>query len=496
MDGKMNAYVAVATPPGVSGLAVIRLAGPDAIAIADRLFRFGALPKADAIQAVDQAFLSRRLSDLNGYQAAFGYIQWGEEVIDQAVALCFKAPHSYTGEDVIEFSIHGGTATTKAVLTACVEAGARPAQPGEFTRNAFLNGKLDLSQAEAVIELIHAQTRQQAKAALHQLGGGLSVEISDQLRILYDVLSELELAIEYPEHEDSEVDFNAIRNRLMGIESFFQKLCRRLISGEVLKQGFQVVIVGEPNAGKSTLLNALSGQERAIVTPIAGTTRDVLVVDIEVAGFKVCLTDTAGLRDSQDLVEQIGVERARAALADAHLLLWVVAPSDMNQDLDSRQAFLDKLPKDKPLAILLNKTDDPAFQAFAHHFTSAVLPQLTFSDQQAAFFQLPNQGYQTLTLSAKCKAGFDPLYHFIETAYQTLGLQDEMGVLIQSASQQEAIRRATDQLSLIVGQLDVMPYDLTAQGLLAVAETLAVLVGQKASEAVIDALFSRFCVGK
>lgn len=502
-----DAYAAIVTPPGRSGVAMIRIAGPDAAAVGDAVFRFGHWrgirsggTDAGDDPAEDPADMAepsgRTVRNLKGYQAAFGYVIDGDGVpIDQAVLLRYRAPRSFTGEDTVELSIHGGQTVSARTLAACLQAGARAAEPGEFTRNAFLNGKLDLAQAEAVMDLIAATSERGAAAARRQLQGGLSDRIRAVLDILYGVLAELEMGIEYPEHEDSTPDFEGISTRLETVDRRLAALRNGFRQGCILKQGLQVVLTGLPNAGKSSLMNALSGTDRSIVTDIPGTTRDTVEQDLELDGIPVHLIDTAGLRKSGDLVEQLGVERARRAMSEADLVIWMVAPSD--GPTGQYRGWLADLPPDKPLLMAANKMDLDSFPDFYRELTAEVLPDLPLTDAQLSCWRLEHrEPFAPCVISAKDGARLRPLISAISAWYRHWGSESGDGVILTAERHYEAVASATDMLERIRLDLHQLPYDILAQSLMAVADRLALIIGDRVSETVIDEIFSRFCVGK
>ena len=337
-----STIAAISTAQGEGGIGVIRISGTDATAVADRVF---------------QNIRHRRLSDMSGYTAAFGKIIKDGEELDEAVALVFRTPHSYTGEDVVELSCHGGIYITQQVLRAVLEAGAKPAQAGEFTKRAFLNGKIDLTEAEAVIDIISAKNRSAARAALSVKEGALRRRITKVKDDLLALAAHLSAWADYPEEDIAEVTDEMILTVCKNAEAALSRLLATYDSGQAVKQGIDTVIAGRPNVGKSTLMNLLSGYEKSIVTAIPGTTRDI-VEDTVVAGdVMLRLSDTAGLRDTDDAVEKIGVDRAKQRLEQCGLLLAVFDNSRALEDFDFQ---LLETAKTVPSLAIINKTDLPS----------------------------------------------------------------------------------------------------------------------------------------
>ncbi len=495
MNHGCDAYAAVATPPGRSGVALIRLAGKDAPVVADRVFRFGQL-------GAKQTHPARRVQQMAGYTAALGYLvdPKTEEVIDQAVVLRYRAPHSYTGEDVVEFTVHGGGQVTRKSLQAIFSAGGRPAEAGEFTRNAFLNGKMDLAQAEAVIDLIDAETTRFAQAAVEQLKGGLSDSVHEILSVLYELMSALEMSIEYPDHEDSRLEIDSMRELLVGAITLLEQLKLGYRQGAILRDGLHVVLTGLPNVGKSSFLNRLSGQDRSIVTDLPGTTRDTIELDIELDGIPVHLIDTAGLRDSTDPIERIGIERAQQSMAKADLLIWMLAPPFENSE--KYDYWFSKLPKDKPLLVLANKDDLPSFPDFLDQIKQWLDGDRKLTELQHSVWKTyrqdhgDNVDFEPIAVSAKDGSGFDTVIDLIRSMYRSYGAASRDQVILTSARHYDAVSKALDLLRQIHTDLDFLPQDVLAQALSGATEQLALIVGERVSDEVITQIFSRFCVGK
>lgn len=486
-----DTIVAYATPPGVSGVALLRLSGPGSLELMEEIFTPGPLPGT----ADDAPAYGRSLRDLAGYQATLGWVHMpnDSQAIDQAIVLRFKAPNSYTGEDVFEVSLHGGSGVRRRLLTACLAGGARLAEPGEFTKRAFINGKIDLAQSEAVMDLIEADAGQAVDAAMRQLQGSLSRQIHEYIELLYSWLSTIEVGMEYPEYEDSSFQNETLGVLLPELDEKLARLERSFSQGKILKEGMAVVIAGRPNAGKSSLMNYLSGEDRSIVTDIAGTTRDTVDIDVNVAGLPVRLIDTAGIRDSIDPVEQIGIERATKAMSDADLVLWLL-------DGDAL-ATLDSFDDEACLSTVEVSQISEAAQRSTIYFV------LTKQDLS----QWPNERQEALAdmLAAKIPAvsgliatssvsgeGIDEVRSAIRDSYDELGARTADQALLTSERHLDAVRRARAILTPLTKSVHVLEPVIVSQQLKAVAEALSTITGENVSEHLLNDIFSRFCVGK
>ena len=451
---------ALATPPGVGGIAVVRLSGPEAYPIAEKVFR-----PADP---------RRRLADARGYTALFGHsLRPDGAVLDETVALCFRAPRSYTGEDVVELSCHGGGAMAEGLVQACLAAGAKPAGAGEFTRRAFEHGRISLTQAEAVMDAIQAAGRQGAALAAAALDGALARRIGairDQLTAL---AAHLAAWVDFPEEDVPALEPAALAATLTDCRDKMQVLIDQWGAGAVALGGVDTAIVGRPNVGKSTLLNLLAGFERAIVTPVAGTTRDVVQQTVQLGGVRLNLSDTAGLRDTADLVEAEGIRRSYRALDAAGLVLAVFDASEPATEEDARLAGLCR---GRPALALVNKQD-----AGEQVFDESVL---------AGCFS------EVLHLSAKDPASLELLAGRVETLLGVANLDPSAGCL----SGQRQLAAATAACNALKDALDAQRrgFGLDAVGVCVdeALQALYELTGEGADEAVIDQVFSRFCVGK
>lgn len=449
---------AIATPPGVGGIAVVRISGAEAYAVAARVFR-----PANPRKTLEQA---------KGYTALFGHFVQDGRVCDEVIALCFRAPRSYTGEDVVELSCHGGSAVSGQLLRACLDAGAQPAGPGEFTKRALLAGRISLTQAEAVMDLIGATSKQGAAAAAAAMEGALYRKIDDVRAHLIQLAGHLAAYTDYPEEDVPELSVETLAASLAQDRETLDELIRGYDTGAVLRRGVQTAIVGSPNVGKSTLLNLLSGFERAIVTPVAGTTRDVVEQEIELAGVRLHLADTAGIRQTDDVVEAEGIRRSFARLEQAG---FVLAVFDASQPADQEDVALAKKCAGRPALAILNKTDLPRQfdeQAIAPYFSKIV----SISAKDPAFLSTVEQA-----------------------AAQVLGVAhlDEDALLLANERQLACAKSARDALN---EALDAVcgGFTLDAAGVCIddALNALYALTGENASDAVIEEVFSKFCVGK
>jgi len=466
------AYAACATPPGTSGIAVIRMAGTYAFDIADMVFKSHCL----------NPLIVR---DMKGYSCAYGAFinPITNEVIDNVILTKFIAPNSYTGEDIIEISCHGGIAVKSSILDILFQTGATPAQPGEFSKNAFLNGKLDLAQAEAVMDLISATARKASAQATKQLNGALSVKIREISSNLYVLMSKVEMIVEFPEHEETKEAFLAISNQIASIVDQLDSLILSFKKGRILKEGLIVVIAGKPNAGKSSMLNTLAGYDRAIVTAIPGTTRDTVEEFVDIEGLPVRLIDTAGLRESSDEVEKMGIDRARKAIESADLVFWISSEPEFNSEglLDQEEDLKEILSchQENALALIIGKSDITPFER-----NRQVL--------QEAFPNAPIIPFSSVT-----KEGVDAVRELIRMKYEQTGAKSGDEVLITNARHLHAINQARQHLDMgLQGFSRNIPLDLLASVLRIAADDLALITGDEVNEELVNEIFSRFCIGK
>ncbi len=440
-----DTIVAIATPPGNGGIGIVRLSGPDAFPIASQLFR----------------------GDLESHRMRHGQIvDEAGAPVDDVVVLPYCAPNSYTGEDVIEFCCHGGSLTLAAVVRLCLAQGARPAEPGEFTKRAFLNGKLDLAQAEAVCDLIVAGAEAQRRLALRQIEGELSRCVGEVRDRLMSVLAAAEAAVDFSE-EVGELDTVAARANLDQALKTVDELLAGFAQGRLVREGAVVAIVGLPNVGKSSLLNALVGTERAIVTSVPGTTRDTIEDQINLEGVPVTLVDTAGLRETSDVVEEIGVRRTREAVSSADLVMLLLSPDDW--ETPSNDELLDRMP-----LVVLNKAD--------------IAGEETMSAVRQRF---PGM----VEVSATQRTGLDQLRH--ELRRRLLGDVPVESALVSRERHQHALLEARGAIAHGNETLSVdVPTDFLCIDLRGALDALGLVTGETATADIVERIFSDFCIGK
>lgn len=467
-DTFQDVCVACATPPGTSGLAVIRLSGSRSPEIAGAVFQ----PAGSQI---------RTIREMEGHTCCFGRIFDPEDqsLIDEVVLTRFASPRSYTGEELIEISCHGGTAVKRAVIRVLCAAGARPAEPGEFTKRAFINGKIDLSQAEAVMDLISASAGRAATAAARQLEGGLMRLIRSHMDSIFGLMARTELILDFPEHEDLSAASQDLITDIQQSAQALGQLAATFRQGRVLREGMTVVIAGQPNVGKSSLLNSLAGYDRAIVTDIPGTTRDTVEELIDIAGVPVRLIDTAGLRATSDRIERIGIDRAQSAIGEADLVFYLISPPWDPATADEELAAIRKIASDRPVILLCGKSDLPE-RVQVSEAVAAALPELARK-----------------SVSTRTGEGRDEICHAIVEAYHALGVPGSEEILITNARHWQLLTAAATHLDKAAGALSAgIPLDVSATLMRASADALAEITGDAVGETLIETIFSRFCVGK
>jgi len=452
-----DTIAAIATPPGEGGVAIIRLSGPAALAIAERIFR------------------PARPGPLRPFRLRFGHVvdPASGAPLDEALAAFMRAPRSFTREDVVELSCHGGPLPAQATLGAALAAGARLARPGEFTMRAFLNGRIDLSQAEATLDVVQARTSAGLALAQAQLGGWLAREVRAARAALLECLAYVTVVVDFPEDE---VEPQDIGPQLRAGLAAVGRLLAGADQGIVYRHGARAALVGRPNVGKSSLLNALLRADRAIVTPIAGTTRDTLEETASLHGIPVVLIDTAGIHESDDPIERLGVERSRAALAGADLALLVL---DAQAAVSDGDLLIAALTRDKPTILVWNKCDaerqpPPAPPALDHQRLLAALP-----------------------VSARTGRGLDELSEAVATALLGSAPAGGEARLVSSPRHRDALRRAAEHLGAATVAWDNgVPADLLAGDLTAALNALGEITGETVGDDLLDVIFARFCIGK
>ncbi len=451
---------AIATGMTGAGIGIVRISGDNAIAVADKIF---------------EAKSGIKLSDAKTHTIHYGHIVSDGQVLDEVLVSVMKGPHSYTGEDTAEINCHGGLFVVKKVLDAVLTHGAELAQPGEFTKRAFLNGKIDLSKAEAVMDLIASNSDFALKNSLKSLGGNVSNEIKGlREKILYEIAF-IESALDDPEHFDLTGYPDELRGKIQDITSRIDKLISNAGSGKILKDGVSTVIVGKPNAGKSSFLNLLLGEDKAIVTDTAGTTRDIIEESVRLDDIVLNIIDTAGIRDTDDEIEKIGVDKARKYAADADLVLYMV---DSSIPLDENDDDIIEMLHDKKTIVLLNKTD---------------LETVTSKDDLRNILG----DVYIINISAKENLGIDEFKDVVKTIFYNGDLNYNEDVIITNVRQINELRECLSSLKLVINSIDDgMPEDFYSIDLQNAYVHLGYIIGEEISDDVADEIFSKFCMGK
>ena len=454
-----DTIAAVSTAMAPGGIGIVRISGKEAFSVGDQIYR---------------GKNGKKLSEQRANTVHYGFVEEKGERIDEVLAVILKGPHSYTGEDTVEIDCHGGVLAMKRILEAAFRAGARPAQPGEFTRRAFLNGRMDLSQAEAVMDLIQAKNEYALKNSLRQLQGSVRQEIQElRENILYEI-AYIESALDDPEH----MSLDGYRERLEHTVKQQKKRIEKLIAGsgegKFLQEGIKTVILGRPNAGKSSLLNLLAGEEKAIVTEIEGTTRDIVEEQINLRGITLRLLDTAGIRESESRVEQIGIERAKEQAKDADLILYMV---DSSMPLDENDEKIMELIRGKRAIVLLNKND---------------LERKVSEKDLEGRVEAP-----IVSVSVRENRGIEELEDQIQELFfhGKISFNDE--IYITNLRHKQALEAADSSLKLVEQSIaDQMPEDFYSIDLMDAYESLGKILGESVGEDLINEIFSKFCTGK
>lgn len=457
---KTETIAAIATAMTNAGIGIIRISGPEAFDIIDRIY---SSPSG-----------KKKLSRSDSHRVHYGYIKDGEQMIDEVMVLVMRAPNTYTREDTVEIDCHGGTLIMQEILKTVLKYGARAAEPGEFTKRAFLNGRIDLSQAEAVMGLIDAKNEYALKASMKQLNGAVSAKIKS-LRgdILYQIAF-IESALDDPEH----ISLEGYQKQLLSLVNDMLKKLQDIIKqseyGRVLTEGIKTVILGKPNAGKSSLLNLLAGEERAIVTEVAGTTRDILTEHIILGGLSLNIVDTAGIRDTEDIVEKIGVQKAKDYASDADLLIYVV---DSSVPLDENDTEIMEFIKDKEGIVLLNKTD------------------LVSKVKEEELRALTEK--KIIPVSTKEGTGMGELENALREMFLCGKVDYNDEVYVTNIRQKQAVKEAYESIQMVKKSIeDDMPEDFYTIDFMNAYEELGHVIGESIEDDVVNEIFAKFCMGK
>lgn len=462
---KTDTIAAIATAMTNSGIGIVRISGEEAFSVIDKIYR--------------SKNGKKKLSQEESHTVHYGYICDGEKIIDEVMIVIMRAPRSYTTEDTIEIDCHGGTLIMKRILETVIKYGARPAEPGEFTKRAFLNGRIDLSQAESVIDVINAKNDFALESSISQLQGKVKEKIKEIRGKVIHEIAFIESALDDPEHFSIDGYGEKLSKIIEGISKEIEILLASSENGELLKEGINTVIIGKPNAGKSSLMNVLLGRERAIVTDIAGTTRDALEEQINLNGITLNIVDTAGIRDTEDIVEKIGVDKAKEYLKSANLIIYVV---DSSTELDQNDEEIISMLSDKKAIILLNKSD---------------LSQVTSQEVVEKVLEENNMEKPVILISAKEQTGIDKLENTIKEMFfqGELSFNDE--IYITNVRQKAALQSAMKSFQLVQQSIEnEMPEDFYSIDLMSAYEELGSIIGEAVGEDLVNEIFSKFCMGK
>ena len=457
---KSDTIAAIATAMSPSGIGIIRLSGDEALEIIDKIYR--------------SKNNKKKISQCDSHTIHYGYIYDGDEMIDEVMVLLMKAPNTYTKEDTIEIDCHGGVFVMKRILETVIKYGARPAEPGEFTKRAFLNGRIDLTQAESVIDVINSKNAFALKSSLSQLKGSVLTDVKNIRGNILHEIAFIETALDDPEH----ISLDGYNEKLLEVVNKERKEIKRLLdssdNGRILKEGINTVILGKPNAGKSSLLNVLVGEERAIVTDIAGTTRDVLEEQINLHGISLNIMDTAGIRNTEDVVEKIGVSKAKEYANRADFIIYVI---DSSTPLDESDFEIMEILADKKAVVLLNKSD---------------LNVVTSKEDVEKHLDKT-----IIAISAKENTGITELEDTIKEMFfhGEVSFNDE--VYITNIRQKNSLQDALLSLNLVVQSIeDDMPEDFYSIDLMSAYESLGKMIGESVEDDLVNEIFSKFCMGK
>ena len=466
---RTETIAAISTGMTNSGIGIVRISGNDAFSIADRIYKG-----------------KRKITESESHTIHYGHIMDGEETIDEVLVMVMKGPRTFTGEDTVEINCHGGTYVVKRVLETVLKHGARAAEPGEFTKRAFLNGKIDLSQAEAVIDVINSENEYALQSSISQLKGNIKNKITNiRNKIIYHTAF-IESALDDPEHISIEGYGDTLKEEAETIISDLKELIRSADNGRVIKEGINTVIVGKPNAGKSSLLNVLSGHERAIVTDIEGTTRDILEEQIRLGDLSLNVVDTAGIRQTDDVIEKIGVDKAKEYAGNADLVIYVV---DASRELDENDEKIIQLVREKKAIILLNKSD-----------LDTIVDEKTISDKlygDGSVTENKGEEIPVIPISAKEEKGIEKLEKKLKEMFINGKVSFNNQIYISNVRQKNALADAEKSMEKVVDSINAgMPEDFYSIDLMDAYEALGSITGESVGEDLINEIFSKFCMGK
>ena len=470
MKNHLDVIAAISTAVSPSGIGIVRMSGRGAVKIGDKVYK---------------GRKGKRLSSEKSHTIHYGYIVDGEDVIDEVLVMLMLSPNTYTGEDTVEINCHGGVYVVKRILETLIKYGARPAEPGEFTKRAFLNGRLDLSQAEAVGDLITSQTEYALKSSISQLKGNIKEKINDIRKEIIYHTAFIETAIDDPEH----ISVDGYGDKLRGIVDNLLNEIEGLLStcddGRIIKEGIRTVIVGKPNAGKSSLLNVLLGEERAIVTDIAGTTRDILEEHVSLQGVSLNIVDTAGIRDTEDIIEKIGVNRAKENMKSADLVIYVI---DSSVPLDKNDEEIMEMIYEKRSIILLNKSD---------------LDMIVKMEEVRSRYYAINPAKSevddipVIEISTRKRQGILELEALLKNMFYEGKLAFNNEIYITNVRHKTALANAAESLKKVIVSIESgMPEDFYSIDLMDAYETLGSITGETIGEDLVNEIFSKFCMGK
>ena len=454
----MSTIAAISTAMGNSGIGIIRMSGDESFDIIKKIFK-----------------TKSKKVDIKSNTINYGYIVSGDEIIDEVLVSFFRSPKSFTTENMVEINSHGGIIIMNKILDLCLKNGAELAEPGEFTKRAFLNGRIDLSQAEAIVDIINAKSEKEAKASMKQLNGYLSNKLHKIKDKIMEVLVDIEASIDYPEYDIEEVTENRVATSMEEIKKELDSLRKTFDNGKLIKDGIKVAIIGKPNAGKSSLLNAILKEERAIVTEIEGTTRDTIEEFIQIDGIPIKIIDTAGIRETENIVEQIGITKSKEAANEADLIIAII---DSSKELSKEDIEILEFIKDKKAIILLNKMDLES--KVSHEDILKII-----------------SNKEILDISALNKEGIEKLFEIISNMYKFNEIEIDDSVTITNNRHKIAIEKMIKSVEKAEEAIsNAMPIDVVTIHITDILEEMGKITGESVSEDIINEIFKKFCLGK